>query len=265
MESSWNEYYNKRDCRLMQIGRLLDTKGYGIGLQQGSPYRDPISESILKLQKAQTLDQLKRKWWTEFNISEPCTNAKDSSKEAKPLGIEQVGGVFVLLIIGFFWAFIVSVIEFCVHNKACTKSQGDLFAEMWKELKFAMRCMTPSTRAKPTTPVIHEPAPTSNPMMVGGSAKELEHMVDHKHLDPVSVQSQNLLVVPVAESNEVLLSSSGDTTSSGSSSVGESYPPPPPPPQANSSAVSPWSHLNNNQRKPPSEGENWWRISQSAV
>lgn len=89
----------------------------------GSPYRDPISESILKLQKAQTLDQLKRKWWTEFNISEPCTNAKDSSKEAKPLGIEQVGGVFVLLIIGFFWAFIVSVIEFCVHNKACTKSQ----------------------------------------------------------------------------------------------------------------------------------------------
>lgn len=136
---------------------------------------------------------------------------------------------------------------------------------MWKELKFAMRCMTPSTRAKPTTPVIHEPAPTSNPMMVGGSAKELEHMADHEHLDPVSVQSQNLLVVPVAESNEVLLSSSGDTTSSGSSSVGESYPPPPPPPQANSSSVSPWSHLNNNQRKPPSEGENWWRISQSAV
>lgn len=35
MESSWNEFYNKRDCRLMQIGRLLDSKGYGIGLQQG--------------------------------------------------------------------------------------------------------------------------------------------------------------------------------------------------------------------------------------
>lgn len=35
MESSWNEYYNKRDCNLMQIGRLLDSKGYGIGLRQG--------------------------------------------------------------------------------------------------------------------------------------------------------------------------------------------------------------------------------------
>ncbi len=35
LESSWNEFYNQRDCRLMQIGRLLDSKGYGIGLKQG--------------------------------------------------------------------------------------------------------------------------------------------------------------------------------------------------------------------------------------
>ncbi|VDL96897.1 unnamed protein product [Schistocephalus solidus] len=123
LESTWNEFYNQRNCRLMQVGRLLDSKGYGIGLPQGSPYRDAISESILKLQKSQQLDMLKRRWWMEYNISEPCTNLKDASKEASPLDIEQVGGVFVLLLIGFFWAFIVSIIEFCVHNKACKKSQ----------------------------------------------------------------------------------------------------------------------------------------------
>lgn len=152
LESTWNEFYNQRNCRLMQVGRLLDSKGYGIGLPQGSPYRDAISESILKLQKSQQLDMLKRRWWMEYNISEPCTNLKDASKEASPLDIEQVGGVFVLLLIGFFWAFIVSIIEFCVHNKACKKSQRSLFLEMWKELKFAIRCMTPSTRTKPSTP-----------------------------------------------------------------------------------------------------------------
>ncbi|KAL7057809.1 hypothetical protein AAHC03_016425 [Spirometra sp. Aus1] len=152
LESTWNEFYNQRNCRLMQVGRLLDSKGYGIGLPQGSPYRDAISESILKLQKSQQLDMLKRRWWMEYNISEPCTNLKDASKEASPLDIEQVGGVFVLLLIGFFWAFIVSIIEFCVHNKACMKSQRSLFSEMWKELKFAIRCMTPSTRTKPSTP-----------------------------------------------------------------------------------------------------------------
>ncbi|VDD80056.1 unnamed protein product, partial [Mesocestoides corti] len=201
LESSWNEFYNKRDCRLMQIGRLLDSKGYGIGLQQGSPYRDPISESILKLQKSQTLDQLKRKWWTEFNISEPCTNTKDSSKEAKPLGIEQVGGVFVLLIIGFFWAFIVSIIEFCVHNKACMKTQGALFSEMWKELKFAMRCMTPSTRAKSSIVAIPEQKPPNSPMPMA------DQLADHEVTESAPVTSQHLLFVPMTESNEVLLSS----------------------------------------------------------
>ncbi|KAL5962275.1 Glutamate receptor ionotropic kainate 2 [Taenia solium] len=260
LESSWNEFYNKRDCRLMQIGRLLDSKGYGIGLQQGSPYRDPISESILKLQKAQTLDQLKRKWWTEFNISEPCINNKEGSKEAKPLGIEQVGGVFVLLIIGFFWAFIVSVIEFCVHSKACMKSQGALFSEMWKELKFAMRCMTPSTRTKSSTPVIHEPTPVSTAVV----PEKPERLSEQATIEPVSVQSQDMLTVPMAESNEALLcSNASDTSSSGGTSVGDAYPSPPPHSQNPSS--SPWSHLNNPQKKSPSMGEDWWTISQSAV
>ncbi|CUT99119.1 Glutamate receptor ionotropic kainate 2 [Echinococcus multilocularis] len=264
LESSWNEFYNKRDCRLMQIGRQLDSKGYGIGLQQGSPYRDPISESILKLQKAQTLDQLKRKWWTEFNISEPCANAKEGSKEAKPLGIEQVGGVFVLLIIGFFWAFIVSVIEFCVHNKACVKSQGALFSEMWKELKFAMRCMTPSTRAKSSPPVIHEPTPVS----ITAAPEKPERSAEQETIEPVSVQSKGMLTVPMAESNEALLCpSANDMSSSGGSSVEDTYPlpvPPPPLPPQNTTG-SPWSHLNNTQKKSPSMGEDWWTISQSAV
>lgn len=82
-----------------------------------------MSESILKLQKQQKLDGLKRKWWNEYKISEPCTNMNEGSKEASSLDIEQVGGVFVLLVIGFFWAFIVSMVEFCVHNRVCMKSQ----------------------------------------------------------------------------------------------------------------------------------------------
>ncbi len=32
MESSMLEYYIERDCELMQIGGLLDSKGYGIAL-----------------------------------------------------------------------------------------------------------------------------------------------------------------------------------------------------------------------------------------
>ncbi|VEL14486.1 unnamed protein product [Protopolystoma xenopodis] len=41
LESTWNEYYVQRDCRLMQVGGMLDSKGYGIGLQQVSAPKPP--------------------------------------------------------------------------------------------------------------------------------------------------------------------------------------------------------------------------------
>jgi len=35
LESTTNEYYTQRDCELMKVGGLLDSKGYGIGLPEG--------------------------------------------------------------------------------------------------------------------------------------------------------------------------------------------------------------------------------------
>ena len=35
LESTMNEYYRHRDCELMQVGGLIDTKGYGIGTPTG--------------------------------------------------------------------------------------------------------------------------------------------------------------------------------------------------------------------------------------
>ncbi len=35
LESTMNEYIAQRDCDLMQVGGLLDSKGYGIGTPQG--------------------------------------------------------------------------------------------------------------------------------------------------------------------------------------------------------------------------------------
>lgn len=36
MESTMNEYHRGLNCNLTQIGGLLDTKGYGIGLPLGN-------------------------------------------------------------------------------------------------------------------------------------------------------------------------------------------------------------------------------------
>lgn len=36
LESAMNDYYSQRDCSLMRIGDLLDSKGYGIGFPSGT-------------------------------------------------------------------------------------------------------------------------------------------------------------------------------------------------------------------------------------
>ena len=35
LESTMNEYYRQRNCNLTQIGGLLDSKGYGVGMPLG--------------------------------------------------------------------------------------------------------------------------------------------------------------------------------------------------------------------------------------
>ena len=72
MESTTIEYVVERECDTTQIGGLLDSKGYGIALPPGSPYRTPISSAILKLQEAGRLHVLKTKWWRKERGGGQC-------------------------------------------------------------------------------------------------------------------------------------------------------------------------------------------------
>ena len=51
LESTTNEFIRKRECDLIQIGGLLDEKGYGIAGSTGNPLISVISYAILKLQQ----------------------------------------------------------------------------------------------------------------------------------------------------------------------------------------------------------------------
>ncbi|XP_018654712.1 putative glutamate receptor, kainate [Schistosoma mansoni] len=123
LESTMNEYYTQRDCELMQVGGLLDSKGYGIGLPEGSKYRDPISETILKLQKSQVLEQLKFYWWRKHDIEKPCDTSPTKSSDANSLGVEKVGGCFVMLLIGMVVSLLVGLLEFVcnAYRRVATK------------------------------------------------------------------------------------------------------------------------------------------------
>ncbi|XP_059363642.1 glutamate receptor ionotropic, kainate 5-like isoform X1 [Carassius carassius] len=116
LESTMNEYHRSLNCNLTQIGGLLDTKGYGIGMPLGSPFRDEISLAVLQLQENNRLEILKRRWW------EGGQCPKEEDHRAKGLGMENIGGIFVVLICGLIIAVFVAVMEFVwsTHQSAET-------------------------------------------------------------------------------------------------------------------------------------------------
>ncbi|XP_046736471.1 glutamate receptor ionotropic, kainate 2 isoform X7 [Diprion similis] len=147
MESTMLDYAVQRDCNLTQIGGLLDSKGYGIATPKGSPWRDKISLAILELQEKGVIQILYDKWWK--NTGDVC-NRDEKSKESKAnaLGVENIGGVFVVLLCGLALAILVAILEFCWNSKKHAQSDRSLCAEMASELRFAVRC---GSRQKPAT------------------------------------------------------------------------------------------------------------------
>ncbi|XP_071569140.1 glutamate receptor ionotropic, kainate 2 isoform X4 [Temnothorax nylanderi] len=140
MESTMLDYAVQRDCNLTQIGGLLDSKGYGIATPKGSPWRDKISLVILELQEKGVIQILYDKWWK--NMGDVC-NRDDKNKESKAnaLGVENIGGVFVVLLCGLALAILVAILEFCWNSKKNTQSDrqegGALsMTEMKKSLSF---------------------------------------------------------------------------------------------------------------------------------
>nr|QGW50281.1 gustatory receptor 26 [Chouioia cunea] len=139
MESTMLDYAVQRDCNLTQIGGLLDSKGYGIATPKGSPWRDKISLAILELQEKGVIQILYDKWWK--NTGDVC-NRDEKSKESKAnaLGVENIGGVFVVLLCGLALAILVAILEFCWNSKKNAQSDRSLCAEMASELRFAIQC-----------------------------------------------------------------------------------------------------------------------------
>ncbi|GFR85408.1 glutamate receptor ionotropic, kainate 2-like [Elysia marginata] len=123
MENLMIDYQVQRDCDLMQVGGQLDSKGYGVGL--------PMSEYNTRV----------------------CTTAafEDDNKESKAnaLGVENVGGIFVVLLVGLALAIIVAIIEFIYKSKEnAQEDRQSLCQEMAQELRFAVRCGGSSKRPK---------------------------------------------------------------------------------------------------------------------
>uniref|UniRef100_A0A8D0AD31 Glutamate receptor n=1 Tax=Sander lucioperca TaxID=283035 RepID=A0A8D0AD31_SANLU len=106
MESTTIDYITRRNCNLTQVGGIIDSKGYGIGTPLGSPYRDKITIAILSILEDGRLHMLKEKWWSGSS----CLD--EERHETGPMGIQNLGGIFIVLASGLVLSVFVAIAEF---------------------------------------------------------------------------------------------------------------------------------------------------------
>ncbi|XP_070198237.1 glutamate receptor ionotropic, kainate 3-like isoform X2 [Littorina saxatilis] len=122
-DTTVNKYKTIIDCDLMEIGPSFDPKGFGIGVPPGATYRDELSMAILKLSDTGKLHELETKYWGERFCPDL---SKSSSEETSELQIDNVAGVFFILVGGIVIAAVVCLGEYVGHAllRASKQQQG---------------------------------------------------------------------------------------------------------------------------------------------
>ncbi|XP_035708870.1 glutamate receptor ionotropic, kainate 2 isoform X2 [Folsomia candida] len=194
IESPMLDYAVQRDCNLTQIGSTLDSKGYGIGMPKGSPWRDKLSLAILELQEKGMIQLMYNKWWK--NTGDVCNRDDKKDSKASPLGIDNIGGVFVVLFAGLILAVVVAICEFCCHVRRNAKlKKAPLCSEMKGELTLALRCCHSSRDESAADEAMHHhsktsPSSTYVPVMPESIGSGSQHLVTQHHREQQQPQQQ---------------------------------------------------------------------------
>lgn len=139
MEDAGIQYLIERNCELAQIGGNLDTKGYGIATRPGSGFKDLLDQALLQMQENGDLHRLKVKWWKQKRGGGRCQ--KSVVKSAEELGLDNLGGIFVVTFAGVALASIACIAELLVVTY---QDSAELGTTWWYEIRsrtsFAFRC-----------------------------------------------------------------------------------------------------------------------------
>ncbi|XP_018340936.1 PREDICTED: glutamate receptor ionotropic, kainate 2-like isoform X2 [Trachymyrmex septentrionalis] len=140
MESASIEYMTERYCDVTQVGGLLDEKGYGIAMKKDSPYLHNINSAVLMLSERGIIQQIKTKWWTQKRGGGKCQESTGTGS-AERLGLDNVGGVFLVLAVGVAVSTLYTIIELLWDVARTSIRENVPFKEeLINELKFIAKC-----------------------------------------------------------------------------------------------------------------------------
>ncbi|XP_016963221.1 glutamate receptor ionotropic, kainate 2 [Drosophila biarmipes] len=137
METTSLQYYVQRNCELTQTGESFGEKHYGIAVPLNSNFRSNLSVGILKLSEKGELYRLRNKW---FNNNESTCDVAASTSKAQQFGMDSVWGLFVVLTLGVFVAFMIGVAEFLWHvQRIAVKKKIPPMLALKAEFSFLIR------------------------------------------------------------------------------------------------------------------------------
>ncbi|KAI0212673.1 Glutamate receptor 4 [Lamellibrachia satsuma] len=126
LESTMNDYYNQqKPCNTMKVGGNLDSKGYGVATPLDSELREPISLAVLQLRESGYLQKLHKKWWYDKG---ECGQEVDTGSQQSALTLNNVAGIFYILIGGLGVALIFSIVEFFCKTRMEARRQKASFS-----------------------------------------------------------------------------------------------------------------------------------------
>ncbi|CAJ0584580.1 unnamed protein product, partial [Mesorhabditis spiculigera] len=114
MESTSLEYRVAQNCNLTKVGNVvLGSNGYSIALPKGSKWREKLTRQILDFNEKGIIMMLKKKWWatTDENKCE-----EGSQMVGQPLGLDHMGGLFLLLFLGLLAGLLVAIVEKALYR-----------------------------------------------------------------------------------------------------------------------------------------------------
>ncbi|XP_054898730.1 glutamate receptor ionotropic, delta-1 isoform X2 [Poeciliopsis prolifica] len=110
------------DCTITVSGNSMSSKGYGIAMQHGSPYRDLFSQKILELQEKGDLDIMKQKWWPRTGRCDLSSHAS-THPDGRSLKLHSFAGIFCILAAGLLLACLVAGLEAWWNSNRCRQEQ----------------------------------------------------------------------------------------------------------------------------------------------
>ena len=105
---------------------------FQIKLIPGDPIRDRITNAILQLQEEDEILNLKIKWWKTGH----CASEDGQKEDANELGLENIGGIFIVLIVGLVLGILVAVVEFVWKSRE--NAEIDRVSEYMQQQQLAL-------------------------------------------------------------------------------------------------------------------------------